>query len=95
MSLSRDQVKHIAKLSRLNLTDAEIDKYGAQLSHVLEYISQLNEIDTSSVEPTVNTTGLINVVRDDIAQESLSREQALANAAEQNEGFFVVPNVFD
>lgn len=65
MSLSHDQVRHIAQLARLNLTDEEIDKFSGQLSNIFEYVEQLNEVDTEGVEPTSQVTGLENVTRED------------------------------
>jgi aspartyl-tRNA(Asn)/glutamyl-tRNA(Gln) amidotransferase subunit C len=65
MSLSHDQVRHIAKLARLNLTDEEISMFAGQLSDIFEYVDQLNEVDTGGVEPTSQVTGLENVTRED------------------------------
>ncbi len=95
MSLNSDQVKHIAKLSRIQLTDEEVEKYRTQLSAVLGYIEQLNELDTSSVLPTVNTTGLMNVLREDFQKDSLPVTDATKNSKLADKGFFVVPNVFE
>lgn len=61
MKLSKEEVQHIAQLARLGLTDKEIDIYGSQLSQVLDYVEQLQEVDTSGVEPTAQVTGLKNV----------------------------------
>lgn len=95
MSLTVDQVKHIAKLSRLRLTDAEIEKFRTQLSAVLGYIEKLSEVDTSSVKPTVNTTGMYDRMRTDEVKDSFSAAQATKNSDEVHDGFFVVPNVFE
>lgn len=95
MSLTTDQVKHIAKLSRLELSTDEIEKFKNQLSAVLGYIEKLDELDTSAVGPTVNTTGMTDRMRDDVEKESLSVESATKNTAHANNGFFVVPNVFE
>jgi aspartyl-tRNA(Asn)/glutamyl-tRNA(Gln) amidotransferase subunit C len=95
MSLNSDQVKHIAKLSRIQLTDEEVEKYRTQLSAVLGYIEQLNELDTSNVLPTVNTTGLTNVLREDVQKDSLPVTDATKNSKLADKGFFVVPNVFE
>lgn len=95
MSLTTDQVKHIAKLSRLDLNPDEIEKYRSQLSAVLGYIEKLDELETSSVEPTVNTTGLQDRMRDDVEKESLTVINATKNSAQTHNGFFVVPNVFE
>jgi aspartyl-tRNA(Asn)/glutamyl-tRNA(Gln) amidotransferase subunit C len=95
MSLTEDQVKHIAKLSRIQLTDAEVEKYRTQLSAVLGYIEQLNELDTSAVEPTVNTTGMVDRLREDKVKDSLPVADATKNSKQTDKGFFVVPNVFE
>lgn len=95
MSLTVDQVKHIAKLSRIQLTESEVEKYRTQLSAVLGYIEQLNELDTSSVEPTVNTTGMVDRLREDQVKESLPVADATKNSKQTDKGFFVVPNVFE
>ena len=85
MRLSRDQVKHVARLANLPLSSDEEEKYSKQLSEILEYVDQLNEVDTSSVEPTYNVTGLNNVTRED----------ALSNVSQKKNGFFVTKGVFD
>lgn len=66
MQLSKQQIEHIAKLARLELTEEELERYGAQLSGVLDYIGQLNEVNTDGVEPTAQVTGLENIFRQDI-----------------------------
>lgn len=65
MKLSKDQIKHIADLARLDLTDEELSKYGGQLSEVLNYIDQLKEVEVGEVEPTAQVTGLENILRED------------------------------
>ena len=78
-------VKHVARLANLPLSSDEEEKYSQQLSEILEYVDQLNEVDTSSVEPTYNVTGLNNVTRED----------ALSNVSQKKNGFFVTKGVFD
>jgi len=95
MSLTTDQVKHIAKLSRLDLASDEIEKYRTQLSTIIGYIQKLDELDTESVEPTVNTTGMKDRMREDVGKESLPVADATKNSARVSNGFFVVPNVFE
>lgn len=63
--LTDDEVRHIAKLCRLNLTDAEVEKFGGELSTILDYIDKLQEVDTTKVEATAQVTGLTNQFRDD------------------------------
>jgi len=77
VSLSREEVKHIAKLARLELSDKEIEKYSDQLSSVLGYMEILNEIDTSKVKETDQVTGLMNVTREDKIESSVNPEDLL------------------
>ena len=65
MSLTPAQVRHIAKLARLEISDAEVEKYARELSAILEYVEQLKEVDTKGVEPTAQVTGQTNVLRED------------------------------
>jgi aspartyl-tRNA(Asn)/glutamyl-tRNA(Gln) amidotransferase subunit C len=91
--LSDEQVRHVAKLSRLKLSDAQVQHFAGQLSSVLEYISKLNELDVDEVEPMAHAADVVNVLRVDQPGESLSVAQALANAPEVSEPFFKVPKV--
>lgn len=90
--LTADEVKHVAKLAKLNLTDAEIKKYASQLSVIVEYISELSKVDTSDIEPTSQTTGLENVKRPDMANASnyLSQGAALSGTDSAYNGYFKV-----
>lgn len=91
-----EQVKHIAKLSRLELSKEEEEKFAGQLSSILGYVEQLAEVDTTGVEPTSNITGLKNVYRNDGVEPSgISHEDIAKNAPEFNDGSFVVPGVFE
>jgi aspartyl-tRNA(Asn)/glutamyl-tRNA(Gln) amidotransferase subunit C len=97
MVLSKDQIKHIAKLARLELSDEELEKYGSQLSATLGYIEMLREVDTTDVEPTAQVTGLSNVMRTDqiLAWDESQREAALKEAPDREERFIKVKKVFD
>ena len=95
MSLTTDQVKHAAKLANLPLSQDEEEKYAEQLSKILEYVEQLNKVDTSNVEPTFNVSGQTNVTRKDETMASLSQEDALSNASQKRDGFFVTKGVFN
>lgn len=95
MKLTADQVKKVAKLANLPLSEEEIDKYSEQLSKILDYIDQLNRVDAPEVEPTFNVTGLSNILREDEVGESLSQEEALQNASQKKNGFFVTKGVFE
>lgn len=65
VKLTKDQVKHVARLARLGLSEAEIEKFQTQLSGILDYVEQLNEVRTDGVLPTAQVTGLLNVMRED------------------------------
>jgi aspartyl-tRNA(Asn)/glutamyl-tRNA(Gln) amidotransferase subunit C len=89
--IQRKDVEHVARLARLALTDAEIERMREQLNGILAYIEKLNELDTSDVEPTSHAVPLVNVMRDDEAGPCLPREEALANAPDRAGEFFRVP----
>lgn len=95
MKISKEQVKHIAMLSRLELSEKEIELYQEQLSRILDYVEKLNEIDTTSVEPTSHVIELKNVFREDEVKPSLSRDEALRNAPDSTDKFFRVPKIID
>lgn len=78
MALTRAQVQHIAKLARLALTDAEVDKFTKQLTDILGYVAQLNEVDTEGVLPTSQVTGLKNVMREDVVQDFVGKDSLLS-----------------
>ena len=90
MTLSRDDVAHVALLARLGLSDEEMERYGTQLDAILRAIDKLNEVDTSTVAETAQVGGLVNVWRDDAAQPSIGAERALANAPDSDDGMFRV-----
>lgn len=95
MSLTKDQVKHVAKLANIPISDGEVDKLGKQLSETLEYVEKLNEVDTEKVNPTHSVTGLSNVMRLDETEPSLSQKEALQNTKSKENGFFSVKAIFD
>lgn len=93
--IDKAQVKHIAKLARLDLTEAEEEKFSEQLSSIVDYIEKLNELETDSVQPLAHCLPVHNVFREDIAKESLSVEGALSNAPERKDEYFKVPKILD
>lgn len=93
MSISQDEVKHIALLSRLELPDDEVEKYTGHISQLLNYVEKLNELDVSNVEPMSHAIPTYNVMRDDVVGESLPVEDALANAPDKDGPYFKVPRV--
>lgn len=93
--LSIDQVKHIAKLANLTLSDTELEKFATQLGETLTYVEQLDSVDTKGIEPTNQVTGLVNITRADEITTSLSQEEALSNTKSIEQGFFKVPAVLE
>jgi aspartyl-tRNA(Asn)/glutamyl-tRNA(Gln) amidotransferase subunit C len=88
-------VKYVAHLARLSLTPEEEETFGAQLGQVLGYIEKLKQVDVSNVEPTAHAVPMVNVVRADEIQPSLSNEEALRNAPAKANGLFVVPKIVE
>ncbi len=95
MSVTIKDVAHIAKLANLEFTDAEKEKFTHQLNKILEYMEQMNKLDTSSVEPLSHVIELSNVFRADEVKQSISTEEALKNAPSKTEEFFKVPKVIN
>ncbi len=87
-------ITKVAELANISLTDDEKKKFESQLESTLEYIEQLNEVDTKNLTPTSQVTGLENVLREDIAKESLTQEQALSNTTSKQNGLFKVKGIF-
>lgn len=93
MALSEKDVRYVARLSRLEITDEEAGKYTQQLSSILSYIEQLNELDTKDVEPLTHVLDLKNVFRPDVVQPSLTQAEVLSNAPDPQAGHFRVPKI--
>ena len=89
------EVLYVAELARLDLPPGEVDRFTTQLNSILEYMDQLNELDTSEVEPTSHVLPLRNVLREDEVGHSLTPEEVLANAPEHDKGHFVVPKIIE
>jgi aspartyl-tRNA(Asn)/glutamyl-tRNA(Gln) amidotransferase subunit C len=93
-TITTDDVRHLAQLSNLQLSDEEIEHLGGDLSNILNYIDQLSELDTTGVEPTYQVTGLENIWRDDeIETGYVDRDALLALAPERTEDSVKVPKV--
>ena len=95
MRLTSNEVRHVAELAKLALSDEEVEQYAGQLSAMLEYAETLSAIDTSHVPPTPYVLDLQNVLREDEPAPSLSNAAALANAPDSQDGFFRVRAVFE
>jgi aspartyl-tRNA(Asn)/glutamyl-tRNA(Gln) amidotransferase subunit C len=94
MTLTLDEVEHIASLARLRLTEAETARYGEQLSAILDYMAKLRQLDTSQIEPTATVVPLRTVLRPDVVRPSLTPEELLSNAPEAEAQMFRVPPVW-
>jgi aspartyl-tRNA(Asn)/glutamyl-tRNA(Gln) amidotransferase subunit C len=91
MAISRDEVVHVARLARLELSEDELDRFGDQLSAILDAVGKVAELDLSDVEPTSHPLDLANVWAEDEPRPSLPLDDALANAPEREGNFFQVP----
>lgn len=95
MKLSPEEVDHVAMLARLGLTPEERERMRGQLSSILEHIGRLQELDTEAIPPTAQVITLQNVLRDDEVQPSLSVEDVLKNAPQQEDDMFKVNAVLE
>ena len=94
MQLTPEEVRHVAELAKLRLTEEEIAEYAQQLSEILDFADRIQEVDTSGVPPTPYVHPLVNIMRADDPAPGLSNEEALANAPDSADGFFRVKAVF-
>jgi aspartyl-tRNA(Asn)/glutamyl-tRNA(Gln) amidotransferase subunit C len=95
MKIDKSTVENIAHLARLELTETEKGKMVDDLSKILVWMEQLNEVDTDSVEPLTHMSEEVNVFREDVANNQLSRDRALFNAPLKDETYFMVPKVIE
>lgn len=95
MSLTVEEVRKIASLARLKLSPEEEGRYAETISAVLDYMKILNESDTEGVEPTSQVTGLMDVYREDVAEDSGRQEKILSAMPQVENGELVVPEVFE
>lgn len=91
--ISRDEVRHIARLARLSLTEAEVEKFTKQLSQILEHAAKIQELNLDGLEPLTHAVDRTNVMRRDEVREGLSREEALKNAPDKEGDFFRIPPI--
>jgi aspartyl-tRNA(Asn)/glutamyl-tRNA(Gln) amidotransferase subunit C len=89
------EVEHVARLARLELSGAEKERMRRELDGILSYIDKLRALDTTGVEPTSHAVPLTNVLRDDVEKPSLPREEMLANAPDRNRELFRVPRIIE
>ena len=95
MSVSPEQVRHIAKLARIGMTDTEIEALVPELNNILGWVEQLGEVDTDGVEPLATVIDLKLRLRDDAVTDGNIRDAVLGNAPEAQHGFFAVPKVIE
>ncbi|GGB67052.1 Asp-tRNA(Asn)/Glu-tRNA(Gln) amidotransferase subunit GatC [Fictibacillus barbaricus] len=93
--ISKDQVKHVAHLARLAVTEEEAEMLTEQLDKIIGFAEELNELDTDYVEPTTHVLELKNVLREDEVRNSVSVDEAMKNAPAQKDGQFKVPNILE
>lgn len=93
MSISSTDIQRVAHLARLQLSETELENYSVQMKAIVEFVDQLQSVDTSGVEPMVHAIELTNVLANDEVRAGLSREQALANSPDHDEECFRVPAV--
>ena len=95
MSVNESQVRHVATLARLALSDAEIDKMVPELNNILGWVEQLGEVNTDGVEPLTAVIDLKLRLRDDVVTDADLRDAVLLNAPDAQHGFFAVPKVIE
>lgn len=93
--LSKEEVKHVAHLARLAITDEEALKFADQLGKITVFAEQLNELDTTNVEPTSHVLSIVNVMREDVAVKGLDRDVMMLNVKEQEDGQVKVPPILE
>ena len=95
MKITRKEVNHVAKLARLELTEAEKEMFTGQMDAILAYVDKLNELDTEGIIPTSHAVPMENAFREDVLAPAIGLEGALANAPKHAESFFRVPQVIE
>ncbi|NLH41426.1 MAG: Asp-tRNA(Asn)/Glu-tRNA(Gln) amidotransferase subunit GatC [Planctomycetes bacterium] len=93
--IDAEQVRKVAKLARLALTEAEIEEFTGQLGAILGYVEKMNELDTTGVEPLAHCLPISNVLRADEVRPSLGTDMTLSNAPDSDGPFFKVPKILD
>ena len=95
MSVSPEQVRHIAKLARIAMSDDELERLGPELNAIIGWVEQLAEVDTTGVEPLATVVDQKLRLREDAVTEGDQRDDVLANAPKAEHGFFAVPKVIE
>ncbi|UQU66131.1 Asp-tRNA(Asn)/Glu-tRNA(Gln) amidotransferase subunit GatC [Couchioplanes caeruleus] len=94
-AISREEVAHLARLSRLAVTDEELDRFAGQLDVILQSVARIGDVAADDIPPTSHSVPLTNVYRDDVVQPCLRQEDVLAGAPDAAEGRFRVPRILD
>jgi aspartyl-tRNA(Asn)/glutamyl-tRNA(Gln) amidotransferase subunit C len=94
-AISRDEVAHLARLSRLAVTERELDQFAGQLDVILQAVARVGEVAADDIPPTSHSVPLTNVYRDDVEQPCLTQADALSGAPDQADGRFRVPRILD
>ena len=95
MIINEDEIKHIAKLASLNLSEKEIKEYAKDLTDILGMANLVNEVNTDDVDESIGSNGLYNVFRKDVIKQNNNRENLLSNAPSQDDGMFRIPKVIN
>ena len=95
MAISEEQVKHVAKLAKLSFPQEELEEFTNQLGKIIDMVEMLEEVDTEGVPFTSNVIETVNVMREDVADPGMSRDELLKNAPESEDGFIKVPAIID
>ena len=94
-AISRDEVAHLARLSRLAVTDAELDMFAGQLDVILQAVARVGEVTAADIPPTSHSVPLTNVLREDVVEPGLTQDEALSGAPDAQDGRFRVPRILE
>ncbi|WP_290032957.1 Asp-tRNA(Asn)/Glu-tRNA(Gln) amidotransferase subunit GatC [Ligilactobacillus cholophilus] len=95
MKITKEEVRKIAELSKLEFTDEELEMFTSQIEEIMNMSHQLSKIDTTNVKPTINVTDAVNIMREDVAKNPTPREELMKNVPEHEDGFIKVPAILD
>ncbi len=95
MKITREEIEHVARLARLELTEQEKETFTGQMDAILAYVDKLNELDTAGIVPTSHAVPMENAFREDAVTESFDTDRALLNAPDRADNFFRVPKVIE
>lgn len=95
MAITKKDVEHVARLARLELAEKEKDMYTSQMDSILKYVENLSTVNTDGIEPTTHAVPMSKALRDDIAKESITNDEALINAPAKDKGCFKVPRIIE